>query len=111
MDFEQIVKRLQWLDEEHRKDKASIIELEERIAGYEGRIDTVAKQIKPLEKQINGLLPNSSRIDQFEAIIAKQREEMKSALDELEKKYVKREKDLIKQHEKDLEPFAKEIES
>ena len=110
MDFEQIVKRLQWLDEEHRKDKAAIIELEERIAGYEGRIDTVAKQIKPLEKQINGLLPNSSRIDQFETITAKQREEMKSALDELEKKYLKREKDLIKQHEKDLEPFTKEIE-
>ena len=32
MDFEQIVKRLQWLDEEHRKDKAAIIALEERIA-------------------------------------------------------------------------------
>jgi len=110
MDFEQIVKRLQWLDEEHRKDKAAIIELEERIAGYEGRIDTVAKQIKPLEKQITGLLPNSARIDQFDAIIAKQREEMKSALDELEKKYLKREKDLVKQHEKDLEPLTKEIE-
>lgn len=110
MDFEQIVKRLQWLDEEHRKDKAAIIELEERIAGYEGRVDTVAKQIKPLEKQIAGLLPNSARIDQFDAIIAKQREEMKNALDELEKKYLKREKDLIKQHEKDLEPFSKEIE-
>ena len=28
----QWVKRLQWLDEEHRKDKAAIIALEERIA-------------------------------------------------------------------------------
>jgi len=110
MDFEQIVKRLQWLDEEHRKDKAAIIELEERIAGYEGNIDTVAKQIKPLEKQIAALTPNSGRIDQFEVILAKQREEMKAALDELEKKYLKREKDLIQQHQKDLEPFHKQIE-
>jgi chromosome segregation ATPase len=110
MDFEQIVKRLQWLDEEHRKDKAAIIELEERIAGYEGTVDTVAKQIKPLEKQIAGLLPNSARIDQFDAIVAKQREELKNALDELEKKYLKREKDLVKQHEKDLEPFNTEID-
>ena len=110
MDFEQIVKRLQWLDEEHRKDKAAIIELEERIAAYEGNIDTVSKQIKPLEKQIDALKPNSARIDQFEEIFAKQREEMKSALDELEKKYRKREKDLIAQHQKDLEPFNKEIE-
>ena len=103
MDFEQIVKRLQWLDEEHRKDKAAIIELEERIAAFEGNIDTVAKQIKPLEKNIAALTPNSARIDQFEVIVAKQREEMKAALDDLEKKYLKREKDLIAQHQKDLE--------
>ena len=35
MDFEQIAKRLQWLDEEHRKDKAAIIALEERLASLE----------------------------------------------------------------------------
>jgi chromosome segregation ATPase len=110
MDFEQIVKRLQWLDEEHRKDKAAIIELEERIAAYEGNIDTVAKQIKPLEKQIAGLKPNSARIDQFEVIVANQREEMKNALEELDKKYQKREKELLAQRQKDLEPFHKEIE-
>ncbi|HEY5729752.1 MAG TPA: hypothetical protein VIS72_06840 [Anaerolineales bacterium] len=110
MDFEQIVKRLQWLDEEHRKDKAAIIELEERIAAYEGNVDTIAKQIKPLEKQIAGLTPNSARIDQFEVIVTKQREEMKTTLEELDKKYQKREKDLVRQHEKELEPLAKEIE-
>jgi chromosome segregation ATPase len=110
MDFEQIVKRLQWLDEEHRKDKAAIIALEERIASFEGNIDTVAKQIKPLEKEIAALTPNSGRIDQFETSIAKQREEIKNALDELEKKYLKRESDLFKQHQKDLEPFNKEID-
>jgi chromosome segregation ATPase len=110
MDFEQIVKRLQWLDEEHRKDKAAIIELEERIAAYEGNLDTVAKQVKPLEKQIAGLTPNSARIDQFEVIVAKQREETKTVLEELDKKYQKREKDLVTQHQKDLEPLYVEIE-
>ncbi len=111
MDFEQIVKRLQWLDEEHRKDKAAITALEQRIAAYEGNLDTVAKQIKPLEKQINGLLPTSSRIDQFEALVAKLREEMKDALAELDKKYQKREKETAAQHVKDLEPLHKEIEA
>lgn len=110
MDFEQIVKRLQWLDEEHRKDKAAIVELEERIASYEANLDTLAKQIKPLEKQIAALAPNSTRIDQFEVVVANQREEMRIALDELEKKYQKREKDLIKQHQRDLEPLNKEID-
>ena len=111
MDFEQIVKRLQWLDEEHRKDKAAIIELEERIAGFEGNIDVVAKQIKPLEKQIAALTPNSARIDQFEVIVAKQREDVKTAVDELDKKYSKRETDLTKRFQKDIEPFNKEIDT
>ena len=77
MDFEQIVKRLQWLDEEHRKDKAAIIALEERIASFEGNIDTVKQQIKPYDKQIAGLLSTNARIDQFDTIVSRQREEMR----------------------------------
>ena len=110
MDFEQIVKRLQWLDEEHRKDKAAIIALEERIASFEGNIELVKQQIRPLDKQIAGLSSTTARIDQFDVIVAKQREEMKKALDEIEKKFQAREIAITKQHQKDLEPFPKEID-
>ena len=110
MDFEQIVKRLQWLDEEHRKDKAAIITLEERIASFEGNIEMVKQQIKPFDKQIAGLLSTTARIDQFDTIVAKQREEMRKALDEIEKKFQKREIEITKQHQKDIEPFPKEID-
>jgi len=110
MDFEQIVKRLQWLDEEHRKDKAAIIALEERIASHEGNIETVKQQIKPLDKQIASALSTTARIDQFDVIVANQREEMKKALDEIEKRFQKREQEIIKQYQKSLEPFHKEID-
>jgi len=109
MDFEQIVKRLQWLDEEHRKDKAAIIALEEKLAAVEGNIDAVAKQVKPLDKQISSLSSTTARLDQFDAIVAKQRDDLKKAIDELDKKYQKREKEITKQHLKDLEPLNKEI--
>ena len=110
MDFEQIVKRLQWLDEEHRKDKAAIIALEERIASFEGSIDTVKQQIKPYDKQIAGLLSTNARIDQFDTIVSRQREEMRKALDEIEKKIQKREQEIITQHQKDLMTFHKDID-
>lgn len=110
MDFEQIVKRLQWLDEEHRKDKAAIIALEERLAAFEGNIDAVKLQIKPLDGKIANALSSNARIDQFEALVAKQREDVRKALDELEKKFQKREQDITKQHTKDIEPFHKEID-
>jgi chromosome segregation ATPase len=108
MDFEQIVKRLQWLDEEHRKDKAAIIALEEKIASYEGNIDTVAKQVKPLEKQISSF-HHSCALDQFRCHWQNSMKNEKGS-DELDKKYQKREKEITKQHLKDIEPFNKEID-
>ncbi|MCC7188259.1 MAG: hypothetical protein IT312_05905 [Anaerolineales bacterium] len=111
MEFEQIVKRLEWLDEEHRKTRRSIVTLEERTAALEGKIDSVAKQIKPLAKQIADVLSTTARLDQFDAIFAKQREDLNKAIDAIEKRVEKREKELIKRHQQDLEALNKSIEN
>ena len=107
MEFEQIVKRLEWLDEEHRKTKAAIITLEERMTALDAKIDTVAKQVKPLPKQIADIAGTASRLDQFDAIFKKQREDMNKAIDEIEKRHVAREKELTRRHEQDFEPIMK----
>jgi chromosome segregation ATPase len=111
MEFEQIVKRLEWLDEEHRKTRTSIITLEERMAALEGSIDAVSKQIKPLGKQIADISSTAARLDQFDAIFAKQREDMNKAIDTIEKRHEKREKELIKRHAQDLEAITTSIEN
>lgn len=111
MEFEQIVKRLEWLDEEHRKTRTSIITLEERMAALEGSIDAVSKQIKPLGKQIADISSTASRLDQFDAIFAKQREDLNKAIDTIEKRHEKREKELIKRHQQDLEALNTSIEN
>ena len=111
MEFEQIVKRLEWLDEEHRKTRTSVITLEERMAALEGSIDAVSKQIKPLGKQIADISSTASRLDQFDAIFAKQREDLNKAIDTIEKRHEKREKELIKRHQQDLEALNTSIEN
>ena len=110
MEFEQLVKRLEWLDEEHRKTRAVITRLEERMAALEANIDTVAKQVKPLPKQIAEVASTAARLDQFDAIFAKQRDDMKQAIDEIEKRYQKRELEITKRHHEDLEPFHRAID-
>jgi chromosome segregation ATPase len=107
MEFEQLVKRLEWLDEEHRKTRSSIITIEERMTALEGKIDTVAKQIKPFPKQIADIANTASRLNQFDAIFAKQREDMNKAIDDIEKRHQKREKELSSRHEQDFEPILK----
>jgi chromosome segregation ATPase len=110
MEFEQLVKRLEWLDEEHRKTRNVIITLEERMAALEANIDTVAKQIKPLAKQISDIANTTARLDQFDDIFARQRDDMNKAIDEIEKRHQKRELEITKRHYEDIEPFPKAIE-
>ena len=110
MEFEQLVKRIEWLDEEHRKTRAVITRLEERMAALEANIDTVAKQLKPLPKQIADIASTAARLDQFDGIFAKQRDDMKQAIDEIEKRYQKRELEITKRHHEDLEPFHRAID-
>jgi chromosome segregation ATPase len=107
MEFEQLVKRLEWLDEEHRKTKSSMITLEERMTALEGKIDTVAKQLKPLPKQIADISNTAARLNQFDAIFKKQREDMNKAIDDIDKRFQKREKEISQRHEKDFEPILK----
>ena len=110
MEFEQLVKRIEWLDDEHRKTREVIARLEERMSALEANIDTVAKQVKPLPKQIAEIASTSARLNQFDAIFAKQREDMKTAIDEIEKRHQKRELEVTKRHHEDLEPLAKAID-
>jgi len=103
MEFEQIVKRLEWLDEEHRKDKATIKSLEGKIISLEGNLDNLKKQNKELAQQINDVTPLPPRVAQFEEIILKQRAEMNHAIEEQEKKNQNREKEVQKRHQAALE--------
>ena len=109
MEFEQLVKRLEWLDEEHRKTRTSLLTLEERIAALDSNIEVVAKQIKPLDKRIADVASTASRLDQFDAIFAKQREDMNKALDDIEKRHQKQETEVAKRHQQDMEPLVKAL--
>ncbi|MGB7875987.1 MAG: hypothetical protein WBL25_16520, partial [Anaerolineales bacterium] len=109
MDFEQIVKRLEWLDDEHRKDKAALKAFEERIASYDNNFSTLREQIKDLTKKVSEIGPVNERIDQFDEVILKQRVDAKNALEEVEKKQQLREKELVKRHQQDLEELKKSL--
>jgi chromosome segregation ATPase len=107
MEFEQIIKRLEWLDEEHRKDKAVIKGFEDKILLLEGDLDALKKQNKDLSQQISDVTPLPPRVAQFEEIITKQRSEMNKKIEEQEKNALVREQDAQKR----LQDAVKEINS
>jgi len=110
MEFERIVKRLEWVDEEHRKTRTSVVTLEERMMALEANINKVAKQIKPLGDQIADRASTAARLDQFDAIFSRQREDLNKAIEGIEKRHQKREEEVVKLHRKDFEPITKKID-
>ncbi len=109
MEFEQIVKQLEWLDEEHRKDKVAISGLEERLAAMESSLDTLTKQIKRIHKEFSGFSTVAVRLEQFDEFLAQQRREMNQTVEDLEKKAKRREREARKRHQEDLETINKAL--
>jgi chromosome segregation ATPase len=109
MEFEQLIKRIDWLEKERQKDKEDISSLKEQIASMETSVNATSKQIKALGKQITEISPTASRLDQFENIITKQRTDLKKLIDENEKRNQRREADAAKNYQSQLEHVTKEI--
>lgn len=106
MEFEQIVKRLEWLDDEHRKDKAALKALEERITTLVGDNKTLSQQIKDVDKKISEIGPVNARLSQYDDLLSKERAEMNKAIDALEKKHARREKDSTLRHQENLKEIT-----
>ena len=102
MEFEQIVKRLEWLDKQQRENKDTLAALHERLNSFETSVNVVSKQIKALSKQITDLTPTSKRVDQFEAMLGKQRTDILKIIEENEKAHTRDEKDIVKQFQPEL---------
>lgn len=90
MEMEQIIKRVDWLDDERRKVKNSLSSLEERLMALEGNIQPFSQQIKDLSGEITRLMALVTRMDHFDEALLQQRVEAKQTHDELEKQIMKR---------------------
>ena len=82
MEFDQIIKRLDWLDEEHRKDKAALEPLVEQLAETKRELKYANTQIKELETELSKYSTVFARIDQFNGSLAKLRQDILKYVDE-----------------------------
>ena len=88
MEFEQIIKRLDRLDEEHRKDKAALETLSEQLAKTSGDLKVANKKIKELTATLTPLTPLGARIDQLNGVVTQQRADILKYVDEMDNKDV-----------------------
>jgi len=111
MEFEQIVKRLEWLDKQQRETKDSIASLNERLSAFEANVNVLSKQLKTFSKQMTDVVPAAKRIDQFETMVTKQRTDIMKVIDENEKNRTKNEKDSAKRTQSEISELNKVLTS
>lgn len=85
MDIDQLQKRLQWVEEDRRKEKDAIALLENKLVSLEGNLSAALQQGKTLSSEITRLSAVVTRMDQYDQAIINTRLENKQALDELDK--------------------------
>ena len=85
MENEQIQKRVDWLDEERRKDKSTIASLEDRINTLENSLTSANKLVQELSGELTHIRALLGKIDQIEGSVTQVRMELNRSVDEVEK--------------------------
>jgi chromosome segregation ATPase len=107
MEFEQIVKRLEWLDKQQRENKDALSALSERLSSFETSVNAVSKQIKTISKQVTEIAPVTKRVDQYESMLTQQRNDIVKLIEESDKTHVRAEKEITKQFQPELTEINK----
>ncbi len=109
MELDQIVKRLEWMDDQLRKDKDVIASLENRVITLEGDKAALLKRAKDLEAETSRLSVMLSRFDQVDAQIAQVKVDFARSLDGIEKQRNDKDREAEKLRRVDLQELAKSI--
>ena len=109
MDLEQIVKRLEWLDDERRKDRTTIATLEKRIEVYETSVPIIREQVKQLDGEVTRVGAMLDRFDQVDSALSNLRVEITRKIEGVEKQRQERDRELDKIRRDDLEAFNRAV--
>jgi len=109
MDKEQLEKKVKWLDDERRKDKGTITDLQKKIETLEGLIEKSAEHIKGLSGEVTRSKVMLEKFDEYDKAIVSHRQEVKKELDNQEKLAKRRETEFKKSQKLDLVDSEKAI--
>jgi len=109
MEFEQIIKRLDWLDDEHRKNKETTEALAQRINSLEGDLKAANKKIKDLTTQTSQLSTTSARFEQYDTALSQQRTDLVNYVDDQDGKHQEHLSEIDKRYQIQFEGLTRSI--
>ncbi len=104
-------KRLEWLDDQRRKDAETIQRLEKRLASLEEAHAKQARQAQELAGDVARLSALATRINQFDETLTKHRQEVSRQLEAAEEARTGKEKQLDQARKRDQAEISKDVET
>ncbi|MCD4672174.1 MAG: hypothetical protein K8R77_05875 [Anaerolineaceae bacterium] len=109
MDLEQIVSRLEWLDDERRKDKTLIASLQQKVENLEVQLPKQQKRVKELSGDVAHVSGMLAQLDHLEEGISNLRVEITRSIENIEKLRADKDRDHEQTRRSDLDTLNKSI--
>ncbi|MFO7633066.1 MAG: hypothetical protein R6W76_11025 [Caldilinea sp.] len=109
MDLTQLAQMVTWLDEEHRRDRAEIARLQQRIEAQSSDIVEQARRIQELEGRLAGTQAQFSRFGQVEQAIQNTKTELVGLVERAYEERVSGQREIERARMSDREMLSREI--
>ena len=96
MELQQLEKRIDWIDDERRKDKNTINQLRDRVIVLEGKLRTAEQENKTLDSEVSRLKAVMGRLDRIDEALASNRTEISQWVNQQKKRAEQRESEVKK---------------
>lgn len=92
-ELQDILKRLDWLEKEQRKNLGRIADLQEKLETREPEFDLLRGQLKDTNASLARFTSSAARLEQFDALVTQYRAEVNKAIEEMQKRHEKHERE------------------
>ena len=109
MDLTQLAQMVTWLDEEHRRDRAEIARLQQRIEAQSADIVEQARRVQDLEGKLAGTQAQLTRFNQVDQSIQNTKNELVGLVERADEERVSGQRELERSRMADREMLSREI--
>ncbi len=109
MDLEQLNKKIEWLDEERRKDKTTIAMLTERLTVLESNVSGATLEVKNMQSETSRLSAHTGKIDQVQTSMSALKVELMRNIELMDKARIDQTRDSEKVRLAEIDSLNKAI--
>jgi len=109
MDIAQLAQMVNWLDEEHRRDRAEIARLQQRLESQTADIVEQTRRIQDLEGRLASTQAQLSRFTQIEQALQNTKQEILLLVEREEEARIKAQRELERSRLSDREAISREV--